>query len=112
MSRRWISLVALSLSTSVACTQGDAPGEDQSPVDHSDLGVTDAQIRAVLALANLSSFDALLNDVELEPEVADAIVVHRDGPDGVVGNGDDDPYDDLEELDAIDGLGAEAFSRM
>ena len=42
----------------------------------------------------------------------DGIVEHRNGPDGDLGTGDDDIYDSLEELDAVDFVGPVTLDRL
>jgi hypothetical protein len=68
-----------------------------------------AEAAAVLALVNRASFEELDDGARLDSRAADAIVSHRDGGPGP---DDDDPIDDLAELDAIPWVGPVAFERL
>jgi hypothetical protein len=72
---------------------------------------------AVLALVNEAPFDRLdkpeeEDGVGLDRRAARNIVDHRMGPDGVDGTDDDDPFDDLSELDAVPYVGPSALDRL
>jgi hypothetical protein len=71
------------------------------------------QLAEVLKLANesTSTIDALAN-AGLADNAAKAIVAHRNGADGDAGTADDDMFDDLDELDAVDFVGNLALGRL
>jgi hypothetical protein len=67
---------------------------------------------AVLALVNTASLAELDEGVPLDVRAAEHIVAHRDGPDAALGTADDDPFDDLAELDAVPWVGPAAFAAL
>jgi hypothetical protein len=75
-------------------------------------GASPAEIDGVLALVNSASLEQLDFDVALDVRAAENIVAHRDGPDAALGTGDDDPIDDVPELDAIPWVGTRAFGKL
>lgn len=75
-------------------------------------GMTGPERAAVIELVNTASAAVLDDDVPLDRRAAVAIVLHRDGADGVVGTADDDPFDDLAELDAVAWVGPVAFGAL
>src|SRR5690349_8377334 len=48
----------------------------------------------------------------LSDNAAGAIIAYRSGPDGQAGTGDDEVYDDLDELDKVDYVGPVALGRI
>jgi hypothetical protein len=64
----------------------------------------------VLGLVNEASLQTLDDDVGLAATAAANIVEHRAGSDATDGTVDDDPFDDLAELDAVAYVGPAAFS--
>ncbi|HTL31884.1 MAG TPA: hypothetical protein VL326_02100 [Kofleriaceae bacterium] len=72
------------------------------------------QLAEVLKLVNDSSSTAsgLEDKVGLASNAASAIAKHRNGPDGQQGTGDDDIFDDLNELDAVDYVGNLALGKL
>ncbi len=71
------------------------------------LGLTDAEVAAVLAFLNVCStdFEVLDDDVPLDADAAANLVDHRDGPDATCGTSDDDLFDDLDEVDLVPQVG-------
>ncbi|HHH27435.1 MAG TPA: hypothetical protein ENK57_03665, partial [Polyangiaceae bacterium] len=74
-------------------------------------------LRKVLELVNRSDMDRdglleVLDGLSTRGRVVDNILAHRDGPDGVLGTGDDDLFDDLDELDAIPYVGPVTLDRL
>ncbi len=53
-----------------------------------------------------------LTSIQVSDQAAKSILGHRNGPDGQPGTGDDDIYDDLNELDAVDYVGNLALGRI
>ncbi|RMH40435.1 MAG: hypothetical protein D6689_13840, partial [Deltaproteobacteria bacterium] len=111
---------ALAALFAAACAAGDldpADGADDAfPTGKAD-GAVDAaspEARAVLALVNDPAVTAeqLDDEARLYRTAAYNIVAHRDGPDGVAGSHDDDPFDDLAELDAVKYVGPVALERL
>ena len=71
------------------------------------------QLAEVLKLVNESSSTIdKLREAGVADNAAKAIVGHRNGPDGDPGTGDDDVFDDLDELDAVDFVGNLALGRL
>lgn len=104
------------LLMTVGCTgvEGDAKddsfGGDQAK---SDGMYSSCQLAEVLKFVNEStSTTGQLEDQGLSSEAAGAIVKHRNGPDGDPGTGDDDIYDDLNELDSVDFVGQLALGKL
>ncbi len=52
-----------------------------------------------------TTFDVLDYDARISSRAATNIIAHRDGPDGIYGTDDDDPFDTIEELDAVPYVG-------
>jgi hypothetical protein len=67
---------------------------------------------AVLALVNAASEEELDLDAGLDSRAAHNLVAHRDGPDALLGTADDDPFDDLAEVDAVPWVGAAALDAL
>ena len=93
------------LAPSLRRRADDTIGFGSDPLDQ-------AEENAVLQLVNTASFTVLDDDVALDKRAAENIVDHRVGADGVDGSGDDDPFDTLEELDAIPYVGASALAKL
>lgn len=78
---------------------------------------TACQLREVLAMLNRStttedSLRAALSGLRTGPRAAANLVTHRNGADGVHGTGDDDLYDDLNEIDAVAYVGPATLDRL
>jgi len=90
----------------------DARDDDFGSFGKADGAPTAAEIDAILVTVNLASIDALDDDARLDARAAKGIVAHRRGPDGIDGTADDDPFDDLPELDAVPWVGPVALSAL
>jgi DNA uptake protein ComE-like DNA-binding protein len=66
----------------------------------------------ILGVANSASLSVLDHDVGLDKRAAENIVAHRVGSDAVAGTADDDPFDDIDELDAIPYVGPAALAAL
>ena len=97
---------ALTKLQSYAESHGYGQGGDAPTQEEIDL--------AILALVNDPAVGQSLldDDVELDSRAATNIIDHRDGSDGVVGTGDDDPFDSIAELDAISYVGESALAKL
>lgn len=95
--RSWTLALLPLLTLAVACA-GAAEEEDDSV--ESDLREGSAEARAVLKLVNDTSVtkDELVAKAEVAASIAGRIVDHRNGPDKVAGNDDDNPFENLTEL--------------
>lgn len=82
--------------------------------DEASNGFTACELREVLEVVNESTatVDTLKSAARLDARAAAGIVAHRLGPDGVAGTGDDDLFDDLAELDAIDFVGPKSLENL
>jgi len=109
-------VLPLSLLLTVGCTgvDGDERNDSFGGKDaKSDGGYSSCQLAEVLKLVNESTTTTdKLGDLGLADEASRAIVAHRHGPDGDPGTADDDIYDDLDELDAVDFVGALALGKL
>lgn len=109
-------VLPLSLLLAVGCTgvDGDERTDSFGGKDaKSDGGYSSCQLAEVLKLVNESTTTTdKLGEIALSAEAARAIVAHRHGPDGNAGTADDDVYDDLDELDAVDFVGALALGKL
>jgi phosphatidylserine/phosphatidylglycerophosphate/cardiolipin synthase-like enzyme len=119
MRRVLASLLLAALLTPAGGCGGDDPLDGEAagfPDGKADGGIDEgsAEARAVLALVNDRRVDVATLDGEggLHLTAATNIVAHRDGPDGVPGTADDDPYDSLAELDAVPFVGPVALARL
>ncbi len=74
--------------------------------------ITIAEASGVLRVANEASLSVLDEQVPLDARAARNIVAHREGPDAVSGTVDDDPFDTLEELDAVSYVGTAALDAL
>ncbi len=92
----------------VAC-DGGAPADQAQNVG---AALTPAETDAVLDLVNEASISVLDDDVALDKRAAENIVAHRDGADAVLGTADDDPFDSIEELDAVPWVGPSALDKL
>ncbi|MDQ3340754.1 MAG: hypothetical protein M4D80_36815 [Myxococcota bacterium] len=71
------------------------------------------QLAEVLKIANESTSTVdKLREAGVADNAAKAIVAHRNGADGDAGTADDDVFDDLDELDAVDFVGNLALGRL
>jgi len=59
-----------------------------------------------------TTFKVLDVDVGLDSRAARNIIAHRDGPDGVYGTADDNPFDTIQELDDVPYVGSSALSAL
>ncbi|MEO8704345.1 MAG: hypothetical protein ABI867_30100, partial [Kofleriaceae bacterium] len=85
---------------------GGAGAKEDSPY-------SSCQLAEVLKLVNESTSTAdTLAGFEVSEDAAKAIVAHRAGPDGDQGTADDDVFDDLDELDAVDFVGNLALGKL
>ncbi len=109
-------VLAISLVLTAGCTdlEGDAKDDSFGGRDaKSDGAYSSCQLAEVLKLVNEStSTTDKLGELGLTGDAAKAIVAHRVGPDGQAGTGDDDVFDDLDELDAVDYVGALALGKL
>ncbi len=109
--------LGLSLGLTAGCTgDGVADGLNDGFGDKADNtgdGFTSCQFSEVLNFANESNTTvSRLTRAGLSQQVATNIFNHRIGPDGTLGTGDDNLYDDLDELDAIDFVGPVVLDRL
>src|SRR5688572_7068477 len=97
---------------------GDRPGDGRDDSfggkDAIEDGVfSTCQLAEVLKLVNESTSTVdKLKSAGVAENAAREIVAHRNGPDGDAGTGDDDVFDDLDELDAVDFVGNLALGRL
>tara|TARA_R110002096_G_scaffold436038_2_gene665791 strand:+ start:54072 stop:56396 length:2325 start_codon:yes stop_codon:yes gene_type:complete len=101
--------LGLAFALSACAADGVSDGRNDSfggANAKSDSEFSTCQLSEVLNFVNESDTRAArLTRAGIATEVANNIVAHRAGPDGVIGTGDDDLYDDLDELDRVDFVG-------
>jgi hypothetical protein len=101
--------LGLALVLSACAADGVSDGRNDSfggAGAKSDSEFSTCQLSEVLNFVNESETrTARLTRAGISTEVAKNIVAHRAGPDGDIGTGDDDLYDDLDELDRVDFVG-------
>lgn len=127
MTSRWWLVILAAL---FACREHYLPPDDGDDGDPStmppagggneesffplDSRITQEGAEAALRLANRATLDELSSATQggLEARVAASIEGYRLGADGKFGTDDDRTIDDLNELDAIPGVGRDAFYRL
>ncbi|MBW2526251.1 MAG: hypothetical protein JRI23_18870 [Deltaproteobacteria bacterium] len=110
MRTAWITAACLA-----GLVAGCAVGEAEPPaVGVSDHEITERQQDALLSFMNApeTSFERLDVACAIRSDSARNIVDHRDGPDGVPGTADDDPFDSTEELDDVHMVGPWTMDRL
>jgi phosphatidylserine/phosphatidylglycerophosphate/cardiolipin synthase-like enzyme len=121
MRRNTLALIAQSLLVLGSACQ--SPDDEAGDGEHDSIaiGKGDGSIdpdsfeaKAVLLAVNDRevSMTELDIDAALDKRAAENIIAHRDGADGMAGTGDDDLFDDLEELDEISFVGQKAFDAL
>ncbi|MCH9680508.1 MAG: hypothetical protein K0V04_03660 [Deltaproteobacteria bacterium] len=113
-------LLLASLTTACDVAEGDAqwsaPGDPSQalagPRSPSTFSGTASEVAAVLLVANTESLVVLDGDVGLDVRAANNIVEHRNGPDGIEATPDDNPFDNLSELDAVPWVGDSALDAL
>ncbi len=106
--------IALVLTTGCTSLPGDARDDSFGGKGAKEDGsFSSCQLAEVLKLVNesTSTSDALVG-FGLADTAAKAIVDHRNGADGDPGTADDDVFDDLDELDKVDFVGALALGKL
>ncbi len=108
--------IPLALLLTVGCTgvEGDARDDSFGGSGAKSDGIySTCQLAEVLKFVNESTTDVgKLKDVGLSDDAAKAIYAHHVGPDDQLGTGDDDIFDDLDELDAVDFVGNLALGQL
>jgi hypothetical protein len=104
----------LSLAQTSCTSDGAGDGRDDVAVPGGkadDSEFTSCQLDAVVSyLASASAAD--LEAAGVSAEAAAGLLAHRDGADGVAGTDDDDRFDDIAEVDAIDFVGLETMRAL
>ncbi len=113
-----LTLPTLALAAT-ACTDA---GTDESPDGVNDVGVgdgkgdgaelTDCQKTAVLKLLNDGATAEDLENAGVHRRAAANLAEHRDGVDGTFGTEDDDLFDDMAEVDAVNYVGTVAITQL
>ena len=101
--------LALTVALSACAADGVSDGANDSfggAGAKADSEFSACQLSEVLNFVNESETrSSRLTRAGIASNVAENIVAHRAGPDGDIGTGDDDLYDDLDELDRIQFVG-------
>ncbi len=112
-------LLASVLTLTGACSTDAEPlGDDESSsfggnAIKADGSYEECVVLEVLELVNEATSDvSRLQDLGLRSNAAENIVAHRHGPDGLPGTGDDDIFDDLQELDGVRFVGPVAMETL
>jgi hypothetical protein len=103
--------LALGCSTEVSDQSHEAPATTAQSAQVED---GTPQAYGVLGLLNAASTTLLLLDdeVPLERRAAENLIIHRNGPDAVFGTADDNPFDDMQEVDAVPYVGPTALAKL
>jgi len=108
--------IPLALVLTVGCSSIEGDARDDSfggKGAKEDGSFSSCQLAEVIKLVNEStSTTAALSEFGLSDDAARSIVAHRNGADGDPGTADDDVYDDLDELDAVDFVGELALGKL
>ncbi len=106
----------IGLLLTVGCTGVDGDAKDDSfggKDAKNDGSYSSSQLAEVLKLVNESTTTGdKLAEIGLSDEAARSIILHRVGPDLQPGTGDDNIFDDLDELDGVDFVGALALGKL
>lgn len=108
------SLIALA-SAIAACSADAGTGDDfGGGAKLEPVTMPEHEAALVVQFVNdpATTVDLLDTDVGIDRRAAQNIIAHRNGPDGVYPSADDDPFDDLEELDAIPYVGEWAMAEI
>lgn len=99
----WLLLPVLA----TACDEGVVGDADR-------LAVTNVEALAILELVNDEATDEALLDIDigLDARAARGIIETRNGPDGLYPSADDEPFTDLEALDAVPWVGTSALEKL
>ena len=79
------------------------------------VALTEEELNAkALEMLNHETTDLKVLDVDaaLTSTAAKNLLAHRNGPDGVLGTEDDDPFDSIQEVDDISGVGPSALGKI
>jgi hypothetical protein len=114
------TLVTTGLLLSAAACVDDSPGTIEDGADDVILAdgkadgqtLTEAEVFAVLRIANAGDATSLGHDFGLTARVAKGIVAYRAGVDGKLGTKDDQAYESLDELDAVPYVGPKTFRSL
>ncbi len=92
------------------------PGSPPEQTGTGQSAIEDGTPEAVGVLAFLDAKETTVavldDDVPLDKRAAQNLIAHRDGADGVRGTGDDDPFDDMTEVDDVPWVGPAAMSAL
>jgi DNA uptake protein ComE-like DNA-binding protein len=107
------STLALAVFCLAGCT-AELEEDEALGMSRPEIELGAEEIGQMLALVNDSGTDEALLDeaVGLDRRAAENILAHRNGPDGKLGNSDDDLFDDIAELDAVAYVGASALEAI
>jgi len=113
----WALLLIAASALVCALASGCALGmSDEESGQESRATVVEGSPEALGVLAFLSdpstTFSTLDDDVGLDRRAASALTCHRKGPDGVDGTADDDPFESIEEVDAVPYVGPSALDKL
>jgi len=59
-----------------------------------------------------TTYEVLKNNVGLTTTQATNVIAHRNGPDGIYGTSDDNPFDSIKELDDVSGIGQATIDKL
>jgi len=113
---RFLTALLILALTLPACGGDESPDgkyDPAAPSGKADSYYGECEIRQVLAWVNDPEVSAqVMKDEGVHSRAANNIIEYRDGPDGIPGTGDDDYFDDAQELDDVYWVGKRAFEQM
>ncbi len=121
MKKSLLIAIMCALTSLVGCTPEDGPdgpGDSEGASFGGNLAKADGvyslcQMLNVLEVVNESvTTVASLTDAGVRSNAAQNIIEHRNGPDGMPGTGDDDIFDDFNELDDVSFVGPVTLDRL
>jgi len=107
-----LALFAVSLVACVSPDDDDEGIDDVAGGKADGFGVTEAEGRGILRVANEVSRADLIGKAKVSKRAVAGIDEHRLGGDGIAGTADDDAFDTLDALDAIPYVGTRAFDKL
>jgi len=106
-------LLTLALAACGGTESPDGKFDPAAPGGKADAYYGECEIRQVLAWVNDPEVSIeVMKNFGVHTRACKNIIAYRNGPDGIPGSGDDDYFDDAQELDDVYWVGKRAFEQM